>query len=558
MSEQKNNQTNSDSNKHKINTSLSIAKNRKKWALGTAAVLFCAFVYFVTNATDKKDTRNTASQDTGGIQFSDPNTAEQLWSALATQNLENLSSDVSMLGKELTESQKTLAETQAQLAEALALMSGRGEESDALKKQLASLTGELEDLRNAPPASSSASASADGYSAGGAGGAGADGTSGTHGTAGSAGSTGLPGAPGRPGFPGTAGGMGAGNDATGMGALAAQDGSGAVDSRMQVFRRQVPPPSPDSTTQFVRPRAAGGVGSGSGAFAGSGIAGTAEGSEEEAGPLQMAVWTPPGGDEGDSRLGTKKYRYVKNPMIGWLPMGSFFQGTLLHGLDAGTGSNAQANPQPVLIRVMGNAFLPNEYRYQVKSCFIMGASYGSLSSERAYIRTTQLSCVGDDGKAVINAPIRGYAVDNDGKLGLRGKLVNRQGAKLAGAMLAGFASGISSAFSSAAGSTTYTPYGSTRTIDTGDAMQAAGFGGMANATDELAKFYIDAAKEIFPVIVVNSGRNITVTLEQGLSLKWQPTDVEYIPEETTPNPIAVGTDGSVERRSGSLSEFGRP
>jgi hypothetical protein len=78
---------------------------------------------------------------------------------------------------------------------------------------------------------------------------------------------------------------------------------------------------------------------------------------------------------------------------------SFTRGVLLGGLDAPTGGQAQSNPHPVLLRLDDNAILPNRFRAEVRECFVIGAGYGDISSERAYIRTERLSCVRHDGTA---------------------------------------------------------------------------------------------------------------------------------------------------------------
>jgi conjugal transfer pilus assembly protein TraB len=73
----------------------------------------------------------------------------------------------------------------------------------------------------------------------------------------------------------------------------------------------------------------------------------------------------------------------------YLPV-SFTRAVLLGGLDAPTGGQAQTNPQPVLLRLADSAFLPNRFRSAVKECFVIGAGYGDISAERAYIRTENL------------------------------------------------------------------------------------------------------------------------------------------------------------------------
>ena len=118
---------------------------------------------------------------------------------------------------------------------------------------------------------------------------------------------------------------------------------------------------------------------------------------------------------------------------------------LLAGLDAPTGGQAQNNPHPILMRVLDPAQLPNRYMADMKDCVVTANGYGDISSERAYIRTDRLSCIDQKGGAV-DVSLKGYVAGEDGKAGMRGRLVSKQGQALANAFLAGIGSGIGQAF----------------------------------------------------------------------------------------------------------------
>ena len=92
---------------------------------------------------------------------------------------------------------------------------------------------------------------------------------------------------------------------------------------------------------------------------------------------------------------------------------SFTKGQLLGGLDAPTGGQAQSNPHPVLIRLSDNAVLPNRFRGEYRECFVIAAGYGDISSERAYLRTENLSCVRADG-ATLDAVDLGFDLGTTG------------------------------------------------------------------------------------------------------------------------------------------------
>ena len=202
----------------------------------------------------------------------------------------------------------------------------------------------------------------------------------------------------------------------------------------------------------------------------------------------------------------------------YIPSGAFTRAILLGGLDAPTGGQSQRNPQPVLLRLVDNAVLPNHFRSKIKECFVVGAGYGDVSSERAYIRTESLSCVTRDGTA-IDVPVKGYVAGEDGKAGMRGRLVSKQGQLLANALLAGVASGIGHAFQQSGSTTMVSPLGTTSTVDPGKQFEAGLGTGVGRALDRLAQYYISLAEKVFPVIEVDAGRTVDVVITQGISLQ---------------------------------------
>lgn len=201
----------------------------------------------------------------------------------------------------------------------------------------------------------------------------------------------------------------------------------------------------------------------------------------------------------------------------YVPSGSFFRAALLGGLDAPTGGQAQSNPHPVLMRVQDNAFLPNRYRFKIRECFALGASYGDISAERAYIRLESLSCVRQDGKA-IDAPVKGYVVGEDGKAGMRGRLVSKQGQVLANALLAGIGAGIGQAFQQSATTVSTSPLGSVGTVEPGKQLQAGLGTGVGKALDRLSQYYITLAEKMFPIIEIDAGRTVEAVFTKGFFL----------------------------------------
>jgi conjugal transfer pilus assembly protein TraB len=205
----------------------------------------------------------------------------------------------------------------------------------------------------------------------------------------------------------------------------------------------------------------------------------------------------------------------------YIPSGSFMRAALLGGLDAPTGGQAQNNPWPVLMRVQDNAFLPNRFRAKVKECFLLGSGYGDISSERAYLRLESLSCVLNNGD-VVDTAAKGYVVGEDGKAGMRGRLVSKQGQVLANALLAGVASGIGQAFQQSATTYSTSPLGSVGTVESGKVLQAGAGAGVGKALDRLSQYYITLAEKMFPIIEVDAGRVVDVVLTKGITLGLNP------------------------------------
>lgn len=225
-------------------------------------------------------------------------------------------------------------------------------------------------------------------------------------------------------------------------------------------------------------------------------------------------------------------RYVKNANAGMLPAGAFAPVALLNGVDAGTSSTTQSNPMPILLNITSNAVLPGSAKYQLKSCFVLGTAYGDLSAERVYARFSRLSCVDKKNKLVLSQDVAGYLVDSDGKLGLRGEVVDRQGAKLGKALLAGFAQGLAGALGQSQSTvlSNLTSGTTTSSISGGNALRASGLAGAQTAASQLAEFYLREAQNIFPVISVEVGRTGTLVFTSSVALSWNETESKFTAE----------------------------
>lgn len=233
------------------------------------------------------------------------------------------------------------------------------------------------------------------------------------------------------------------------------------------------------------------------------------------------------GQMDDSAAEQKLNKAVNKPTkkreaeTAFIPGGSMFPAVLLNGMDAPTSSVSQKNPTPVLLRVKKEAVLPNFASLDVRECFVMGAGFGQLASERALIRTESISCVRHDGK-VFDTKLEAYVVGTDGKVGVPGRLVSKQGQMIAQSLLAGALGGIGQSLtSSKIPALNINPTNGQSLYDQesmGSIAQSGFAGGLSSATNMIAKFYLDMAKETFPVVETQAGQVATVIVTRGMTL----------------------------------------
>lgn len=247
----------------------------------------------------------------------------------------------------------------------------------------------------------------------------------------------------------------------------------------------------------------------------------------------------------------------------YIPGGSMFPGVLLNGMDAPTSSVSQKNPTPVLIRVKKEAVLPNFASIDVRECFVMGAGFGQLASERALIRTESIACVRHDGK-VFDTKLEAYVVGTDGKVGIPGRLVSKQGQMIAQSLLAGALGGIGQSLTRSKVPAINVNPGMDANLYESDSLSSIAQGGLAggisSATNMIAKFYLDMAKETFPVVETQAGQVATVIVTRGMSLPLKgSTSLERYVEPNGQNgsrPVAArGQRDEDDEHSGTPTAF---
>ncbi|WP_459203433.1 TrbI/VirB10 family protein (plasmid) [Ralstonia pseudosolanacearum] len=203
----------------------------------------------------------------------------------------------------------------------------------------------------------------------------------------------------------------------------------------------------------------------------------------------------------------------KRPSIDFIPAGSFVRVAMLNGVDAPTGGQAQSNPLPVAFQVLDAANLANKHKLDIKDCRFVAAAWGDLSSERMMGRTDTLTCIIND--EAVEMAVKGQVIGEDGKAGVRGRLVTKQGQLLANALFAGTLSGIGKAIQQSSATVTTGAGGVTQTIDPDKVGRAGIGGGLGSASNMLAQYYLKAADKLFPVIETDGGRTVEILITKG-------------------------------------------
>jgi conjugal transfer pilus assembly protein TraB len=192
--------------------------------------------------------------------------------------------------------------------------------------------------------------------------------------------------------------------------------------------------------------------------------------------------------------------------------------------------SANAVGAPFVTKLKGDVILPNGFRISdLGDCLLSGTAVAKMNAERALATAEALSCVKPNGE-IWEAKIRAYAVDNDGTLGIAGKVVSKQGSVLMQAAITGMASGLGAALSPTAipAVNTNASNGSSTGIQL-PSIGSVGYTmvgqGLNNATSQLSKFYLQYANEVMPTVEVSSGTRLTWIFRETVELHH--TDIAH-------------------------------
>jgi conjugal transfer pilus assembly protein TraB len=205
-----------------------------------------------------------------------------------------------------------------------------------------------------------------------------------------------------------------------------------------------------------------------------------------------------------------------------IPAGAFAKSILLSGVDASTAMSSASDPRPMLLRLVDPGTLPRQFHSDLENCHATASAYGDLSSERVYARLEKLTCVDRLSKEIIETQIAGYIAGPDGKSGIRGRVVSRDAQLLARGFVSGIFSGLSNIASPQNRQDLVNPFSAGNPkIDqpsTGNLFKSGVAEGGSSALDKMAKYYIDRAEQLQPVIQVGAGITVDIVFTEGVCI----------------------------------------
>lgn len=202
-----------------------------------------------------------------------------------------------------------------------------------------------------------------------------------------------------------------------------------------------------------------------------------------------------------------------------IPAGSFAKAMLLSGLDASTSLSSSSDPRPILLRIIDMGQLPRTFQTDVKDCHCIASAYGDLSSERVYMRLETLTCIERLTGEIIETDVAGYIAGSDGRVGVRGVVVSKDGPYLMRGLYSGILGGISD-MANPENQQKLTMSGGNAlqtTPLTPDKLFLSGMGrGASKALDRVAEYNINRAEQLQPVIQIPAGQAVDIVFTKGV------------------------------------------
>lgn len=218
--------------------------------------------------------------------------------------------------------------------------------------------------------------------------------------------------------------------------------------------------------------------------------------------------------------------FTINDKSNYVPANAYTTATVLVGVDMSTGIRLSADPKPILLRITSSARSVAHNKkiteIDLEGCLVNGSAHAELSSERVYVQLQKITCNAND--QIFESPVKGY-VAQLGKVGVRGRVVSREGDVLSKALfsgiLGGFGRGIARNTNRIFGSSSQENASAFAQQDrlTSKEIATGGLGeGLATAADTVSEYLIERAEQYQPVIEMPTGIEVNIVFLSGFEL----------------------------------------
>jgi hypothetical protein len=219
------------------------------------------------------------------------------------------------------------------------------------------------------------------------------------------------------------------------------------------------------------------------------------------------------GVAGAVGLGT----YASTDPLPFMPPLGFIRGTMLNGVDALVGGQAT----PSLVRLHGSYKTAMNTTVNLDGCLALVEFQGDVSTERAVGKPSRMTCVYPDMGAVTYS-LSGYVVDSeDGIIGIPGIFYEGDASRIAAAMLADFAAGLSEAVQQNQQTTSVGAFGNTTNTLTGGQAKSEIAGGVGKATKSLRDYLLERVNRVLPFVRLDATRELNMVLLSGVELRHE-------------------------------------
>lgn len=222
----------------------------------------------------------------------------------------------------------------------------------------------------------------------------------------------------------------------------------------------------------------------------------------------------------------------------------FAQGTIINGVSAPTFQYGKNEPEPIFISLDSLSEIANTFSEDMEDCIILGTAVGDFGTGRAKIRMSKISCSlqnGEDDKMYyIDHPIDGWVFSEDGKTGLKGRVITQEGKIISKALPLGLLQGLIATLAATPTllNGNISAASTTQNQNPSNVLGAAALSGINDGStkiiSKIADYYIKLLDALNPIVEIRNGRRVTLAFKGGEKLKltpYKPVDVQYFEEK---------------------------